>query len=115
MNFTQGDLCYWELFIDTDAFQAKHKYANGKLADVYINLNFDNAPSNIQRLALQGVSHYNATTVTLNSSFSRFPLSNGSRVYLIAYPQTATVPPLSMLSFTYNLSTEYYPVKGLDA
>ena len=115
MNFTQGDLCYWELFIDTDAFQAKHKYANGKLSEVYINLNFDNAPSNIQRLALQGVSHYNATTVTLNSSFSRFPLSNGSRVYLIAYPQTATVPPLSMLSFTYNLSTEYYPVKGLDA
>jgi uncharacterized protein YpiB (UPF0302 family) len=66
MNFTKGDLCYWELFIDTDAFQAKHRYANGKLADVYINLNFENAPSNIQRLALQGVSRNNAASVALN-------------------------------------------------
>jgi hypothetical protein len=36
-------------------------------------------------------------------------------VFLIAYPLTAVIPPLSMLSFTYNLSSDLYPVKGLDA
>jgi hypothetical protein len=34
---------------------------------------------------------------------------------LLAYPTSSAVPPQSMLTFTYNLSTDYYPVKGLDA
>jgi len=115
MNFTKGDICYWELFVDPTEFLKKHNYAVGHLSEVYINLAFDVAPSNVQRLLLQGDSKYNASSVALTTVNTRFPLSRGSRVILIAYPTSAAVPPISMLSFTFNITTDYYPVKGLDA
>jgi hypothetical protein len=115
MNFTRGDVCYWEFFIDPEEFLSKHTFATGKLSEVFINIALDLSPSNLLRFALQGTSKYNSTSVNLSSSpldrgLTRFPLSNGSRVYLVASPLTPVVPLLSMLTFTFNLSTPYYPV-----
>ena len=47
MNYTLGDICYWEIYIDPAAFAAKHTYALNKLSEVYINIAFDVAASNI--------------------------------------------------------------------
>ena len=52
MNFTKGEVCYWELFVDPNEFLNKHNFAVGHLSEIYINLAFDVVPSNIQRFAL---------------------------------------------------------------
>jgi hypothetical protein len=54
MSFTRGDVCYWELYVNPDEFLRKHQFAVGHLSEVFINLAFDVAPSNVQRIALQG-------------------------------------------------------------
>lgn len=117
MNFTNGDVCRWELYIDTSAFQESHPYANGQLASVFINIALDVLPANMQLYAMQGTSIRNATSVALNSSqgkVNKFPLSGGPMVILMAFP-TAISTGSTQLQFTYNLSTPYYPVTGLDA
>jgi hypothetical protein len=117
MNYTNGDVCRWELYIDTTAFQNIHPYASGQLASVFINLALDVLPANMQLYAMQGTSIRNATSVTLNLSQGKatvFPLSRGPMVILMAFP-TATSTGSTQLQFTYNLSTPYYPVQGLDA
>lgn len=47
MNYTRGDVCFWELTVDTSAFEAKHSYVAGKLSEVYINLGFEILNPNI--------------------------------------------------------------------
>lgn len=117
MNFTNGDVCRWEINIDTAAFQTSHPYASGLLGSVFINIALDVLPANMQLYAMQGTSIRNATSVTLNATQGKsnvFPLSRGPTVILIAFP-TATSTGSTQLQFTYNLSTPYYPVQGLDA
>jgi hypothetical protein len=115
MNFTKGEVCYWELFVDPNEFLNKHSFAVGHLSEIYINLAFDVVPSNLQKFVLQGESKYNATSKALTTVNTRFSLASGSRILLIAFPTSAAIPSQSMLTFTYNLTTDYYPVKGLDA
>jgi hypothetical protein len=45
---------------------------------------------------------------------NKYPLTKGERVLLIAYPTSASVP-ATVLQFTYNITTAYYPPGGLDA
>ncbi len=52
MNYSLGEVCYWEIVIDPEEFEQKHSIASGKLADVFINLALDVAPSNLQLYAL---------------------------------------------------------------
>ena len=119
MNYTRGDVCYWELTVDTAGFEAKHEYAAGKLSEVYINLAFDVLNSNIQVYVLQGQSRRNATSVTnLNATqgkSNRLAFANGHKILIVAYPTTPAILTTSMFQFTYNISTPYYPPQGLDA
>ena len=116
MNYTLGDVCYWELYVDPVAFAAKHIYAQGNMPTVFITLAFDVLPSNMVVYAFQGSSRYDATNITLNTTSStNFPVSNGNRVILIAYPSSSVIPTPSMLKFTYNITTIYYPAQGLTA
>lgn len=52
MNYTLGDVCYWEIYIEPTDFTSKHSYVDGKLSEVYINVALDVLPSNIQVYAL---------------------------------------------------------------
>ena len=47
MNYTMGEVCYWEIYIEPSEFEKKHSYAVGKLSEVFINVAFDVAPSNL--------------------------------------------------------------------
>jgi hypothetical protein len=119
MNFTNGDVCFWELYVDPEAFKAAHSYTStsASLGQVYINIAFDVLPSTVQAYAMQGTSKRNATSITLNSTQGKaniFPLANGERVILMAYPNAASIG-ATQLQFTYNLSSPFYPVQGLDA
>jgi hypothetical protein len=116
MNYTLGDVCYWELYVNLEEFQAKHQYLQGtNISRAYFNLYIDTQNSNIQTYLFQGTSRRNATPVPAGR-FYNLSLSKGETLVLVAYPTSATiVTPSSILQFTYNLSSHYYPPQGLLA
>lgn len=43
----------------------------------------------------------------------KYPMNNGSSVFLIAYPSSSSGSSKATINFTYNLTADYYPVEGM--
>jgi hypothetical protein len=91
MNYTMGDVCYWELYLDVNEFQTKHPYVQGQnISKVYFYLNFENINSNIQLYLFQGESRRNATSISSSSNrFYNLSVANGHKVVIAAYPTSS--------------------------
>ncbi len=110
MSRNGGDVCYWEFRVNVTEFALNNPKV--PLNWTYINVVIHNR-TNLTTYQLNGFSDKNASNVTTNSNLSttyKYPLSNGSSVFLIAFPP-ATIGG-TFLNFTFNLSTDYFAVNS---
>ena len=115
INATISDVCYWQLIVNIANFNNTHP--NVKTSDAFINLVITSR-TNLITYTLQGNdTRYNAFNLTQNATVNqayKYPLSNGSSVYLIAFQNFSTYQ-TSSLSFTFNITADYYPSGGMAA
>ena len=88
LNSQQGDVCWWELSVDTTEFSKVNP--NLDLKDVFINLVIT-SKMNMLTYNVNGISRDaildNATTNGDVNRTYKYPLVSGSSVFLIAYPE----------------------------
>lgn len=111
MSRVGADVCYWEFRVNLTAFKLNNPTV--PLNWTFINLVIHNR-FNLTTHQLNGFSDKNASNLSTNSNLSttyKYPLSNSSSVFLIAFPPSSTTSG-TFLNFTFNLSTNYFEVNA---
>jgi hypothetical protein len=109
-----GDVCNWEIIMTNKTIQKY--FTNITLSQISFNLSV-NSLRNVTIFVMQGNNQsikqakLVSNNLTENKTY-QFPLSNGTTLFVIAYPTNQNTYTNNSLELNFTLSSPFFPVDG---